>query len=136
MGRAKLTPNKLLTSLLTEIGSEQTEPYVIDGKTVMITKSEAVARGLYEMATGGFFEKVNKRTGEVVEVFREANPAAIRLIREYTEGKPSQDVVKEVADKKRAGSLTSETRNRLHEILNGSSRSAGKLARPTARKGE
>lgn len=114
----KLTPNRLLTELLTEIGEEKTEPWVIDGKSVKITKAEAVARGLYEMAQGGIFEKINPKTNETMEVYVKPNPAAIRLVREYTEGKPSQDIVKEASDKKKAGEFGSGTRKRLAEILN------------------
>lgn len=117
MPKKKLTPNKLLTELLTEIGNEKTSRAVIDGRVVKVTKAESVARAMYEQAEGGMVEKVNTK-GEVVEVFVKPNPAAARLIREYTEGKPSADIAKEAADKKKAGQLGSGTRKRLGEILN------------------
>ena len=131
----KLTPNRLLTELLTEIGEEKTEPWVIDGKSVKITKAEAVARGLYEMAQGGIFEKINPKTNETMEVYVKPNPAAIRLVREYTEGKPSQDIVKEASDKKKAGEFGSGTRKRLAEILNKPKKAKKLPKRPTV-KGE
>ena len=113
----KLTPNKLLTELLTEIGNEKTSNVVIDGRVVKVAKAEAVARAMYEQAEGGMSTKV-KANGETIDIFIKPNPAAARLIREYTEGKPSPDIVKEVADKKKAGTFGSGTRKRLGEILN------------------
>lgn len=132
----KLTPNRLLTELLTEIGEEKTEPWVIDGKSVKITKAEAVARGLYEMAQGGIFEKINPKTNETMEVYVKPNPAAIRLVREYTEGKPSQDIVKEASDKKKAGEFGSGTRKRLAEILNKPKKTKKLPKRPTVKGAE
>ena len=132
----KLTPNRLLTEILTEIGEEKTEPWVIDGKSVKITKAEAVARGLYEMAQGGIFEKINPKTNETMEVYVKPNPAAIRLVREYTEGKPSQDIVKEASDKKKAGEFGSGTRKRLAEILNKPKKAKKLPKRPTVKGAE
>lgn len=129
-GLMKLTPNRLLTQLLTEIGEEKTESVLIDGKPVKVTKAEAVARGLYEMAQGGLVDKINPKTQEITQVYVKPDAAAVRLIREYTEGKPSQDTVKEATDKKRAGEYGSGTRKRLAEVLNKPKKAKKSLQRP------
>jgi len=127
----KLTPNKLLTELLTEIGNEKTAIVVIDGQAATVTKAEAVARGLYEMAEGGIRDKINPKTQEIMQVYVKPDAAAVRLIREYTEGKPSADIAKEVADKKKAGEYGSGTRKRLGEILNKPKKPRATTTRPT-----
>jgi len=134
MPAKRLIPNKLLTELLTEIGSEKTAKVIIEGQMTLVTKAEAVARGLYEMAEGGIRDKVNPKTGEIIQVYVKPDAAACRLIREYTEGKPSADIAKEVSDKKKAGEYGSGTRKRLGEILNKPSKAEATMAtmaRPT-----
>lgn len=126
----KLTPNKLLTELLTEIGNEKTATVVIDGQTVKVTKAEAVARGLFDMAAGGVVDKVNPKTQEIMQVYVKPDAAAIRLIREYTEGKPSADVIREIEDKKKSGEFGEGIRKRLIETIN-QPKKVQKMARPT-----
>jgi len=130
MPAKKLTPNRLLTELLTEIGNEKTETVLIDGNSVKVSKAEAVARGLYEMAQGGTIEKISKK-GVITEVYIKPDAAAVRLIREYTEGKPSADITKGIADKKTAGECGSGTRKRLGEILNKPKKPGTIMARPS-----
>jgi len=127
----KLTPNKLLTELLIEVGNEKTSIIVIDGQAVAVTKAEAVARGLYEMAEGGIRDKVNPKTQEIMQVYVKPDVAAVKAIREYTEGKASPDITKEVADKKKSGEFGSGTRKRLGEILNKPKKPGAVMARPT-----
>ncbi len=127
----KLTPNKLLTDFLLEIGKEKTSMAVIDGETTLVTRAEAVARGLYDMAEGGLREKVNPKTREIIRVYVKPDVAAFRLIREFTEGKASSDVVKEITNKKKAGEYGSGTRKRLGEILNKPKKLETTTARPT-----
>jgi hypothetical protein len=116
MPAKKLTPNKLLSEFLQSVGAE-TVQVVIDGEQRTITRAEQAAREIYELATGGIQEK-RDRKGNIIEVYVPPNPAAFRLIREYTEGKPSQDIQKEIADRKKSGKLNGGTRRRLGEILN------------------
>jgi len=71
-----------------------------------------------------------------MEVYVKPNPAAIRLVREYTEGKPSQDIVKEASDKKKAGEFGSGTRKRLAEILNKPKKAKKLPKRPTVKGAE
>ena len=132
----KLTPNKLLTELLTDIGNEKTSTVVIDGQTVKVTKAEAVARGLFDMAEGGIRDKINPKTGEVIQVYVKPDVAAVKAIREYTEGKASPDIVKEAADKKKSGKFGSGTRKRLGEILNKPEKLTVVMTRPTTIKGD
>ena len=129
---AKLTPNRLLSELLTEVGREKTSTVVIEGKTAKVTKVEAVARGLYDLAEGGIRDKVNAKTLEIVQIYVKPDVAAVKAIREFTEGKASPDTVKEISDKKKAGAFGSEIRKRLNEIVNKPKQGPRALmARPT-----
>ena len=113
---AKITPNKLLTEFLRMVGDEETELMVVDGQAQTVSKAEAVARRLYQMALGGFVD-VPDNSGQVQKVFIQPDTKAISLIREYTEGKPAVDTPKEAKGNKRPGSYDSSIKSRLQESL-------------------
>ncbi len=115
---AELNPEKLLTDFLREVGTEQTELITNqDGLPVLVSKAEAVARTLYLMALGGTQERKNDK-GEVEIRSFKPNIAAMKLIREYTEGKPFANKPAEVPnDSHKPGQFDKATGSRLSRVL-------------------
>jgi hypothetical protein len=115
---AELNPKKLLTDFLIEVGNEQTETITdADGLPIMVTKAEALARTLYLMALGGHQER--KLDDGTVQI-RDFKPciAAMKLIREYTEGRPSTNKPEELpGGTKRPGQFDKDAGNRLARVL-------------------
>ena len=58
----KISPQRLLTDFLRDVGNEETELVVgSDGTPAMVSKAEALARKLYLMALGGTVEQKNDK---------------------------------------------------------------------------
>jgi hypothetical protein len=106
---------KLLSQCLSAIGQESTFE-VVDGEPTELTKIEAVARRLYTLALGGIIEYKDEK-GAVIKEFCKPDRQCVRLIAEYTEGKPKPAGGEGPAGKK-AGQYTAEVGSRLGNILN------------------
>lgn len=115
---SKLTPNKLLTDFLLRVGDEETEVVVIDGQNVRVSKAEAVARNLFKSAIGGLSDEFDSKTGKMVKVFIPQSIQAVKLIREYTEGRPAAATTKgDTAGKRKARRFSEGAKKRLQEQL-------------------
>ena len=112
----KVNPQKLLTDFLRDVGGEETELVTVDGTPAMVSKAEALARKLYLMALGGTVECKNDK-GEVKTVIFEPSIPAAKLIREWTEGKPSENKSTSNVKGKRPERFDKNTGNRLSRVL-------------------
>jgi hypothetical protein len=112
----KINPQRLLTDFLRNVGCEETELVTVDGVPVMVSKAEALARRLYLMALGGSVEQKNDK-GEIVTVTFEPSIPAAKLIREWTEGKPSENKTVAGTKGKRPERFDKNTGNRLSRVL-------------------
>jgi len=112
-----LNPRKLLTDFLVKVGDEETElvngP---DGTPIMVSKAEALARQLYLMAMGGTQERKNDRGETEVRSFI-PNIQAAKLIREWTEGKPSENKSPSDVKGKRPERFDKNAGSRLARVL-------------------
>jgi hypothetical protein len=113
----KPAPNKLLSDYLKSVGEEKTETVAINGETRIVSKAEAVARTLYQQATGGLFDVVDPKTGELIQVYIKPVVAAAKILREFTEGKAGTSVTEDPNPKQKAGRYSADTRKRLEEVL-------------------
>jgi len=111
------SPNKLLSDYLKSVGEERSETVVINGEKRTVSKAEAVARMLYQQATGGVFETIDPKTGEVIQIYIKPVVAAAKLVREFTEGKAGASVAEDPNPKQKAGRYGADTRKRLEEAL-------------------
>jgi hypothetical protein len=112
----KVNPQRLLTDFLRDVGGEETELVTVDGTPAMVSKAEALARKLYLMALGGTTETKNDK-GEVKTVVFEPSLPAAKLIREWTEGKPSENKSASNVKGKRPERFDKNTGNRLSRVL-------------------
>lgn len=127
------SPNKLLSEYLNAVGDEQAAKVVIDGEVRTVSRAEAVARTLFQQATGGMVDVLDSKTGEIVQVYIKPVVSAAKIIREFTEGKAAAGAVTGGGASKKAGRYGADSRKRLTEILNQEDppSTAPKLKRPT-----
>ena len=107
---------KTLTQHLKDIGDEAVE-IVIDGGTVQVSRTEALARRLFLMAMGGVEQIMVD--GQIEEITHKADYRVAKSIREYTEGKAAPEPPKKTKPKAKAGQYDSEISRRLNERLGG-----------------
>jgi len=113
----KPAPNKLLSEYLKSVGEELTEVVIVNGKRKTVSKAEAVARTLYQQATGGMFDVIDPKTGELTQVYIKPVVAAAKILREFTEGKAAMSIPEDPNPKQKAGRYGADTRKRLEEVL-------------------
>ncbi len=106
-----------LTDCLKSVGEEMVD-ICIDGETMHVTKTEALARKMYVMAMGGI-EEVTSSSGEVVDIVHKPDYRVAKMIREFTEGKaPVGKNESNKPDRPTAGQFSSATAKRLSNQLN------------------
>jgi len=105
-----------LTELLRDVGNEQVT-ININGENFTCSRTEAVARRLYLLAIGGFMQTKDEY-GDMVTTYFKPNASAAKTIREYLEGKASQEAPKEGKKNARAGSFDGSIAGRLNKLVN------------------
>lgn len=105
--------NNSLTDWLRQVGEEEVK-ICIDGQSLTVSKTEAVARKLFLLAHGGV-EEVTNEDGKIVKVFHKPDFRVAKIIREFLEGKPNQEPAPEKKKGKRAGNFNSKISKRLNE---------------------
>jgi hypothetical protein len=104
-----------LSETLRDIGEEIVE-ININGDDISCTRTEAAARRLYLLATGGFMQTKDEN-GDLVTTYFKPNASACKAIREYTEGRASQEPPKEGKKNKKAGSFDGSIAGRLNKLV-------------------
>jgi hypothetical protein len=107
--------NKTLTEALKEIGDEEIT-ININGQDFVCSRTEAVARRLYLLATGGFMVTQDENGDDITTYFKPTASAA-KIIREYLEGRASQEPPKEGKKNSRAGSFDGSIAGRLNKLV-------------------
>lgn len=104
-----------LTDCLRQIGEEEIS-ICIDGKHLVVSKTEAVARKLFLLAHGGVEETIDE-TGQIVKVFHKPDFRVAKILREFTEGKAPMEVVETGPKGRKPGSFNSSVSRRLNDRL-------------------
>ena len=106
-----------LTDCLKSVGEEMVD-ICINGESMHVTKTEALARKMYVMAMGGI-EEVTSSGGEVLVRTYKPDYRVAKMIREFTEGKaPVGKNKSDKPDRPAAGQFSSATAKRLSNQLN------------------
>lgn len=106
---------KTLTDYLKDIGEEEVS-ICIDGKHLVVSKTEAVARKMFLLAHGGVEETIDE-TGQIVKIFHKPDYRVAKLIREFSEGKAPMEVVESGPKGRKPGRYSSAVANRLSNRL-------------------
>lgn len=105
-----------LTEVLKDIGEEIVE-ININGEEIQCTRTEAAARRLFLLATGGYMQTKDEN-GDTVTTYFKPTASACKAIREYTEGRASQEPPKEGKKNAKAGSFDGSIAGRLNKLVN------------------
>lgn len=126
--------SKTLADCLRDIGEEKVK-ININGKKYNCSRTEATARKMHLMASGGY-EEVKDEEGESVRVNYKADAKVAKMIREFVDGKAAQEAPKEEKKQAKPGQYNSEISRRLNDRLGGGSMpEPGAPARPRIPKG-
>ena len=106
---------KTFSEILEEVGNEQINICHND-QHQQVSRLEAAARKLYLMAHGGVEETIDTE-GQIVRIFHKGDPRLCKMIREYTEGKPAQEVVETGPKGRKPGSFNSSVSRRLNDRI-------------------
>ena len=106
---------KTLTDCLKDIGEEEIS-ICIDGKHLVVSKTEAVARKMFMLAHGGV-EETTDETGQIVKIYHKPDYRVAKLIREFSEGKAPMEVVETGPKGRKPGSFNSSVSRRLNDRL-------------------
>lgn len=106
---------KTLTDCLKDIGEEEVS-ICIDGKPLVVSKTEAVARKMFLLAHGGVEETIDE-TGQIIKIFHKPDFRVAKLIREFSEGKAPMEVVETGLKGRKPGSFNSSVSRRLNDRL-------------------
>ena len=104
-----------LSEVLKDIGEEMVE-ININGQEIRCTRTEAAARRLFLLATGGYMQSKDEY-GDTVTTYFKPTASACKAIREYTEGRASQEPPKEGRKNAKAGSFDGSIAGRLNSLL-------------------
>ena len=105
-----------LTEVLRDIGEEMVE-ININGQEIRCTRTEAAARRLFLLATGGYMQTKDEY-GDTVTTYFKPTASACKAIRDYTEGKPAQEAPKEGKRNAKAGQFDGSIAGRLNKLVN------------------
>ena len=105
-----------LSEVLKNIGEEMV--YInINGQDIRCTRTEAAARRLFLLATGGYMQSKDEY-GDTITTYFKPTASACKAIREYTEGRASQEPPKEGPKNARAGQFDGSIAGRLNKLVN------------------
>lgn len=104
-----------LTDFLNQIGGEEVT-ICIDGQPRTVSRAEALARKMYLLALGGV-EEVKDVDGQIVKVLHKPDYRVAKMVREFTEGKASMEVVETGVKGRKPGSFNSSVSRRLNDRL-------------------